>query len=207
MAYACLLLPRRVVALMLGRGVELSMDLCFAKPPRWRIRGDGLLDALFNKRFCFFVVWIKLLLLAGLGGEGEKKKGLRQLKRSAGGSSDLLSLLGFSGRPWWRGEKRGGGGDLLLLLREVVVLFVVYALAGRGGKGSSGWRWLGDGGGWPGCRRRGWKLGGSWARVLWPYSFIDLQFRRLRRTVLAAVYMMWWCSRSGGWWYGVDGDG
>ena len=71
-----------------------------------------------------------------------------------------------------------GGDDLLLLLLDVVVLFVVSALAGRGGEGSGDWRWVGAVGGWPWRRRRGWKKGGSWVRVLWSFSFIASQFCR-----------------------------
>ena len=109
------------------------MDLCFAKPPRWRIRGDGLLDAL-----CFFGDWIDLLFLAGLGGEGEKERGLRQSMRSA--------------------------GEFLLL-----------ALAGRGGKGSSGggarsgFGWLGGGGGslCRSCSGRPWRRGEQRLEMAW----------------------------------------
>jgi len=48
--------------------------------------------------------------------------------------SGALSLLCFSGRPWWRGEELLGVGVLVLLL-GVLVLFDGFALAGRGGEG------------------------------------------------------------------------
>ena len=90
MAYAPSSLSQRLVALALGRGVELAIDLLSVKLPRWRIRGGKSTAALFNKCLCFYVLWISLLLLAGLGGEGEKKRDARMWKRSGypGGEAD-----------------------------------------------------------------------------------------------------------------------
>jgi hypothetical protein len=70
-----------------------------------------------------------------------------------------------------------GGDPFLVLMVEVVFFFGVSALAGRGGVGSSGWRQLGAGGGWPRRRLVGWKMGGAREVVLWPCAFIAFRFR------------------------------
>ena len=87
------------------------------------------------------------------------------------------------------------------------VLFVVFAPAGRGGEGSSGWRWLVAGAGGP-CRGGGgWLLGGGGELLLWSSSFIEARFRRLRRTASAAVYKAWRWLLPGGSRYGISGVG
>lgn len=59
----------------LGRGVEHGVEMLSAKPP-WRGMGGrgGSASSFFNKRSCFHVQDFQatLLLLAGLGGEGEE---------------------------------------------------------------------------------------------------------------------------------------
>ena len=70
--------PLRSVASAYGRGVKDANKELFAKYPRWRRDADGKsLVTFFNKCLGIFLLRVSLLLLAGCGGEREKKGGVR----------------------------------------------------------------------------------------------------------------------------------
>ena len=92
------------------------------------------------------------------------------------------------------------------MLVVLEVLFAVFAPAGRGGEGSSGWRWLGAGAGGSWRGGAGWLLDGGGKLLLWSSAFIEARFRRLRRTASTTVYKAWWWLLPGSWRYGVSGD-
>ena len=96
----------------LGHGVEFVIDFFSVKPPWWRNFGGESATAFFFKCSCFQILCITPLLLAGLGGEGEKKRGAGLWERS-------------------------GYPKLLLGVRSI---FCSRAPAGRGGEGSW-WCW------------------------------------------------------------------
>ena len=70
------------------------------------------------------------------------------------------------------------GDPFLVLLLVVFFFFGVSAPAGLGGEGSGICWSLGGAVGGPGRRCVGWKKGVAGERVLWPYPFIELRFRR-----------------------------
>ena len=101
---------------------------------------------------------------------------------------------GGEGSSFWRWFRAGGGGpgrrggedrnwrgsaSRFCCRWSWVVISGGPAPAGRGGEGSSFWRWAPRaGGGGLGCRGGGWKKGGGERMVLWPCSFIETRFRR-----------------------------
>lgn len=124
--------------------------------PGWRKRGVcGFLDTFFNKRHC--TVWLLFfsLLLASLGGEGEKEEKLRRMVLCSYpgdvASASLEWMFRLRGRaPWWSSSALGlvrcGSNKLgFAVLRRVPHLRLSPPIRGRNGEFDGGPVSLGSG--------------------------------------------------------------
>ena len=99
--------PRRAVPMAYRRGVEHADEMRFVKSPRRRGGGDGRsLAPFFNKGLGFLLLWASLLLLAGRGGEEEKKGSVWRGIPSSYPGGDVSTppewkSLPLIGAPWW----------------------------------------------------------------------------------------------------------
>ena len=172
--------------------------------------------SLFNKRRRFQFLWCFLLLLAGLGGEGEERRGVQKLERSGylggeGNTSPECEILMLARAPWWRSSASGTERCCSIFCSLVcwglrwsasMVLLRPAVVARR----AAAWRW-GDDGGWTSWCRAGGKMDGMGKLVLWPNSLIVLGLRRVAAGGSAVDYMMWRYSLPHVWRYGGSGDG
>jgi hypothetical protein len=86
-----------------------------------------------------------------------------------------------------------------------VVSSAGFAPAGRGGEGSSFWRWVPGGAGGPERHGGGWKKGGGGRVALWPCSFSEFRFRRWAADGSCGCLQLLLALPLGGLRYGVAG--